>query len=84
MSTIQIEGLWQYIQTLSLSKKNKKWLAERLLENSTAETTANATTQKAIKEAEEGMVTTFASVDDFKKHMYELQCSAHRAATYSN
>lgn len=56
MSTIQIEGLWQYIQTLSLSKK----------------------------EAEEGMVTTFASVDDFKKHMYELQCSAFRAATYSN
>ena len=28
--------------------------------------------QEAIKEAEEGMVTTFASVDDFKKHMYEL------------
>lgn len=33
MSTIQIEGLWQYIQTLSLSARNKKWLAERLVES---------------------------------------------------
>lgn len=72
MSTVQIESLWQYIQTLSLSKKNKKWLAERLLENCTAEPKVNATTQKAIKEAEEGNVTTFTSIDDFKKHMYEL------------
>ena len=33
MSAIQLEGLWQYIQTLSLPAKNKKWLAERLLES---------------------------------------------------
>lgn len=72
MSTVQIESLWQYIQTLSLSKKNKKWLAERLLENVTEESSANATTLKAIKEAEEGKVTSFSSIDDFKKHMYEL------------
>ncbi len=72
MSTIQIESLWQYIQSLSLSKKNRKWLAERLLENSAAESSANATTLKAIKEAEEGKVTTFSSIDDFKKHMYDL------------
>lgn len=72
MSTIQIESLWQYIQTLSLSKKNKKWLAERLLENCSAESSVNATTLKAIKEAEEGKVSTFSSMDDFKKHMYEL------------
>lgn len=72
MSTVQIESLWQYIQTLSLSKRNKKWLAERLLENCTAESSANATTMKAIQEADEGKVTTFSSIDDFKKHMYEL------------
>lgn len=72
MSTIQVESLWQYIQTLSLSKRNKKWLAERLLENDTTGSSANATTLKAIKEAEEGNVTTFSSIDDFKKHMYEL------------
>ena len=72
MSTAQIEGLWQYIQTLSLSKRNKKWLAERLLENETSLNQACATTMKAIKEAEEGKVTSFATIDDFKKHMYEL------------
>ena len=72
MSTIQIESLWQYIQTLSLGKRNRKWLAERLLENETTESSVNATTLKAMKEAEEGKVTTFTSMDDFKKHMYEL------------
>lgn len=72
MSTVQIESLWQYIQTLSLSNKNKKWLAERLLENVAADSSANATTLKAIKEAEEGKVTSFSSIEDFKKHMYEL------------
>lgn len=71
MSTVQIESLWQYIQSLSLSKRNKKWLAERLLANDNAEEKPNATTLQAIKEAEEGEVTTFTSLDDFKKHMYE-------------
>ena len=72
MSTVQIESLWQYIQSLSLSKRNKKWLAERLLANDNAEEKPNATTLQAIKEVEEGEVTTFTSLDDFKKHMYEL------------
>lgn len=31
MSTIQLEGLWQYIQTLSLSKRDRQWLAEHLI-----------------------------------------------------
>lgn len=35
MSTIQLDSLWQYIQTLSLSTSNKTWLAEKLLESST-------------------------------------------------
>ncbi|MCQ2148722.1 MAG: hypothetical protein MJZ16_14585 [Bacteroidales bacterium] len=47
-------------------------MAERLLENETTESSVNATTLKAMKEAEEGKVTTFTSMDDFKKHMYEL------------
>ena len=33
MSTLQIENLWQYIQTLSLSAHNKQWLADRLMES---------------------------------------------------
>ena len=72
MSTIQIESLWQYIQTLSLSKRNKKWLADRLMENINTPSQPNAKTLSAIKEAQEGKVTTFDTFDDFKKHMYEL------------
>ena len=72
MSTLQIESLWQFIQTLSLSTQNKKWLADRLLESSDAESSTNATTLNAIKEAREGKVTSYTSIDDFKKHMYEL------------
>ena len=33
MSTIQVEGLWQFIQTLMLSNKNKQWLADKLIES---------------------------------------------------
>jgi len=35
MSSVQIEGLWSYIQTLALSNYNKRWLAERLVESAT-------------------------------------------------
>lgn len=31
MSTIQLEGLWAYLQTLSLDKQDKQWLANHLL-----------------------------------------------------
>lgn len=33
MSTVQIEGLWSFIQTLALSNRNKQWLADRLIES---------------------------------------------------
>lgn len=32
-----VENLWQYIQSLSLSERNRKWLAGKLLENSRTE-----------------------------------------------
>ncbi len=28
-----LESLWQYIHSLSLSERNRKWLAKRLIEN---------------------------------------------------
>ena len=31
-----VENLWQYIQSLSLSERNRKWLAGKLLENTHA------------------------------------------------
>ncbi len=31
-TSAQVESLWQYIQSLSLSERNRRWLAERLVE----------------------------------------------------
>lgn len=72
MSTAQIESLWQYIQTLSLSQRNRKWLAAQLLEGCDKDTSPNKTTMNAIKEVKKGQVVEYASLDDFKKRMYEL------------
>ncbi len=33
MSVFQVEGLWSFIQTLSLSNRNKQWLATKLIES---------------------------------------------------
>lgn len=32
MTTKALNGLWEYLQTLSLTKKNKNWLASKLIE----------------------------------------------------
>lgn len=37
MNAISMNNLWNYLQGLSLSASNQRWLAERLLENSTKE-----------------------------------------------
>lgn len=39
-----MESLWQYIQSLSLSNRNREWLADKLLEG---------TGRKQVKEEEE-------------------------------
>ena len=31
MTTVAMNNLWQYLQSLSLSRRNRKWLAERLV-----------------------------------------------------
>jgi hypothetical protein len=37
MNAISLNNLWSYLQGLSLSASNQRWLAERLIEASTAE-----------------------------------------------
>ncbi len=32
-TSAQVENLWNYIQSLSLSKRNRQWLADRLIDN---------------------------------------------------
>ena len=44
-----MESLWQYIQSLSLSNRNREWLADKLLEGTGLEGTGH----KQVKEEEE-------------------------------
>ena len=39
MTTTALNGLYQYILSLNLSKRNSKWLAAKILESSEAKTT---------------------------------------------
>ena len=36
MSTIALNNLWHYIQSLSLSNSNKDWLADKLIKSKSA------------------------------------------------
>ncbi len=41
MTTLAINELWSYIQSLSMTASNERWLAERLLESAKAKSVAN-------------------------------------------
>lgn len=40
MTTLALNKLWGFLQSLSLTASNERWLAERLLESAKAKTTA--------------------------------------------
>ena len=44
MNAISLNNLWSYLQGLSLSASNQRWLAERLIEASTAAKVKSAST----------------------------------------
>ena len=46
MTVLAINRLWQFLQSLSLTASNERWLAERLLES------ANAKTVTTVKKQE--------------------------------
>lgn len=43
MNAVSLNNLWNYLQGLSLSASNKRWLGERLIEASKAEKDDNKT-----------------------------------------
>ena len=78
MSTTAMNNLWNYLQGLSLSSRNKRWLAERLIE-STAEPKANQRTEEVITEADlmispevAALVKGFELPDDFNAEQAKL------------
>ena len=75
MNAVSMNNLWAYIQGLSLTANNRKWLAERLIENDTKVPPVLQTMEEAMadldeaeKEFERGDV---LSGDDFN-----AQCQA--------
>ena len=46
MTVLAINRLWQFLQSLSLTASNERWLAERLLESANAKTAANVKKQE--------------------------------------
>ncbi len=46
MTTLSINRLWNFLQSLSLTASNERWLAERLLESANAKTITNVKKQE--------------------------------------
>jgi len=44
--TISIDKLWTFIQSMSLSADNQRWLADRLIENSKKNESTNVSTRQ--------------------------------------
>lgn len=62
MTTVAMNNLWTYIESLGLSARNRKWLAAKLVEP--AETELNAMTIKAIEDVKVGKTYKASSVDE--------------------
>ena len=79
MTTVAMNNLWTYIQGLSLSQRNRKWLADKLVEpledTKTAQQKAyvKETLTRALKEVEQAkrgeikMMTEEEFLEDLKK-----------------
>ncbi len=71
---MSLNNLWSYLQGLSLSASNKRWLAEHLYEAAEAETTQQEMLQKARALTEEQLQVMeqeeFLSPEDLKLLLY--------------
>lgn len=48
MTALAINRLWHFLQSLSLTANNERWLAERLLESANAKTATNVKKQENV------------------------------------
>ena len=53
MNSVSMNNLWTYIQGLSLTASNRKWLAERLIEPETSVPPVLHTFEEAIADLDE-------------------------------
>lgn len=54
-ASAKMESLWQYIQSLSLSDRNKKWLAEKLVEDTKADDTEYISKEEILAGIDAGL-----------------------------
>ena len=52
MTTVALNALWTYIESLGLSAKNRKWLADKLIEPTKSRT--KATSSSSLRNASSG------------------------------
>lgn len=64
MSNAALTNLWNYIQGMALSDRNKQWLADRLIESKTKEKNE---LDLAMEDIREGRVSSYNSLDDLIK-----------------
>lgn len=72
MTTVALKGLWTFIESMSLSDKNKQWLADRLIESK----------KKSRKEAQEQYVR--ESLTRAFRETKEMQASGQRLPDANN
>ena len=66
MNTSALNGLWEYLQTLSLTNKNRLWLAEHLVNANAAEKKQNGL-DLAIEDEKAGRVISYNSLEELIK-----------------
>lgn len=65
MTASAMDSLWQYIQSLSMTEKNRRWLANKLIEPNANNTVFNKKTLAAIEEIDNGKATVCNTWDEF-------------------
>ena len=70
MNSASLNNLWQYLEGLSLSKGNRRWLAERFMENDMAEEGKCVMNDDEIKE---GISVAFSQLKEVKSGKRETR-----------
>lgn len=65
MTIVALNNLWQYLQNLSLTDSNKRWLAQRLMDAQSDKVEFNEKTKSAIKEIDNGQAVVCNTWDEF-------------------
>lgn len=62
MTSVALNNLWNYLQGLQLSQKNRKWLADKLTETKSATKTNEL--DFALDDIKQGRILTYNSLDE--------------------